>query len=115
MEALIFKSCMFILVNKNPTMVFPINNGLRQGDHIFPLLFLLIAKGIAGLVRSAHNLGELKGFKFNEDIHFEFFPFAEDTIVLCDRSWNNLWSLKATLRGFKLTSGLCVNLSKSKI
>lgn len=37
-----------------------------------------------------------------------------DTMILCNESWNNLWSLKALLSGFELASGLCVNLKKSK-
>lgn len=35
--------------------------------------------------------------------------------MIGERSWKNIWSIKALLWGFELASGLWVNLSKSKL
>lgn len=49
------------------------------------------------------------------DISFPILQFADDTILSCEASWDNLWSIKAILRGFELASGLKVNFAKSNI
>lgn len=41
--------------------------------------------------------------------------FVDDTIIFGDGRNDNLWCLKAIFRGFKLMSGLKVNLCKSNI
>ncbi|XP_058757673.1 uncharacterized protein LOC131630949 [Vicia villosa] len=105
---------MSILVNGSPTKDFVVTRGLRQGDPLSPFLFLLVAEGLAALMKSASTLGEYVGFKVNEEVHFEMLQFADDTFLIGDGSWNNLWCIKAILRGFELVSGLRVNLSKSR-
>jgi len=41
--------------------------------------------------------------------------YADDTICLGETSVDNLWTLKALLRGFEMVSGLKVNFHKSCI
>ncbi|XP_058751350.1 uncharacterized protein LOC131624426 [Vicia villosa] len=59
--------------------------------------------------------GGFHGFQFNQQIHFELLQFANDTVMLCDGSLDNLWCVKAVLRGFERVFGLCINFNKSKI
>lgn len=40
--------------------------------------------------------------------------FNDNTLFIGKDSWNNLWAIKAVLRGFGLVSGLWVNFHKSK-
>lgn len=84
MEATIFYSSMSILVNGSPTTDFMASRGFRQGDPLSHFLFLLVVKGLAGLMRIFFDFGSFKGFSFNEDIHFEMLKFADDTIPICD-------------------------------
>ncbi|KAI5447832.1 hypothetical protein KIW84_015326 [Lathyrus oleraceus] len=70
---------------------------------------------LAGMMRKAVSLGSFKGFVVSEDIHFEMLQFADDTVLVCDGSKDNLWCIKTLLRGFELVSGLCINLKKSKL
>ncbi|CAK8566831.1 unnamed protein product [Lathyrus sativus] len=67
------------------------------------------------MVKNSSNLRELSGFQVKNSIHFDLLKFADDIIILCEPSWNNLWSLKGILRGLELVSSLCINLSKSKL
>lgn len=39
----------------------------------------------------------------------------DDIVLIGEKSWKNLWIIKALFRSFKLMSGLWVNLSKSKL
>lgn len=113
MEALVFNSTMSILVNGSSTKDFVVSRGLHQGDPFSLFLFLLVVEGLTALLNKASSLGDYVGFQVGNEVHFEIIQFADDTLLIGDGSWNNLWSVKAILRGFELVFGLRVNLSKS--
>jgi len=45
----------FVLVNGSPTEEFKPTRGLRQGDPLAPFFFIVVAEGLAGLVREANR------------------------------------------------------------
>lgn len=103
MEALVFNSSMFILVNGSPTKYFVVSIGLWLGD------------SLSRMMRKVLSLSEFVGYKANEDLHFDILQFSNDTLSIGGDSWNTLWSVKAILKGFKVVTGLRVNLSKSHL
>ena len=115
MESCVFTSSMSVLINGCPTEDFQVGRGLRQGDPLSPFLFLIAAEGLTGLARNAVDLGEFKEFKVAENVNFHILQFADDTILVGEGTWENLWSIKSILRGFELVSGLRVNFFKSKL
>ena len=52
-----------VLVNGSPTEEFKPFRGLRQGDPLAPFLFLVVAEGLAGIVRQALRANMLTGLK----------------------------------------------------
>jgi hypothetical protein len=104
-----------VLVNGSPTEEFVAQRGLRQGDPLAPFLFLIVAEGLAGLMRSAVRSGSFAGYKVHDSLSYNLLQFADDTIILCDGTWVNLWVIKAILRSFELVSGLKVNFHKSNL
>lgn len=104
-----------VLVNGSPTSNFPMDKGLRQGVPLSPFFSTLVAKRLAKMVNQALMNGSFVGFKLNENMGFELLQFADDTIILCEPSWSNVWCVKALLRGFKLVSGLNANIFKSNL
>ena len=56
-------SSVSVLVNGSPTEEFKPSRGLRQGDPMAPFLFLVVAEGLAGLVRQALRTDVLRGVK----------------------------------------------------
>ncbi|XP_058746241.1 uncharacterized protein LOC131619117 [Vicia villosa] len=64
---------------------------------------------------NAVSFGYFNGFQVANDIRFEMLQFADDMTLIYDGSKENLWCIKAILRGFDLVSGLCIILSKSLI
>jgi hypothetical protein len=115
MRACIFESSMSILVNGSPTEDFKVGRGLRQGDPLSPFLFLIVAEGLAGLVRRATEIGRFKGYQVNSSLQFQILQFADDTILMGEGIWSNLWSIKVILRSFELVSGMRINFVKSKL
>lgn len=43
------------------------------------------------------------------------FILKSSTLLIGERSWSNLWSIKGIIRGFEIVSGLCVNFHKTKL
>jgi hypothetical protein len=111
----IFESTMSVLVNGSPTEDFKVGRGLRQGDPLSPFLFLIAAEGLAAMMSRAVALGKFKGYHVGGDIHFQMLQFADDTILMGEGSWENLWTIKIILRSFELVSGLKINFVKSKL
>jgi len=108
-------SSISVLVNGSPTEEFKPLRGLRQGDPLFPFLFLVVAEGLAGLVRQASKQNMLTGVKVGRDIECSMLQFAYDTLFMCEDSFSNIFSIKTILRCFELVSGLKINFHKLKL
>ncbi|KAK2457421.1 hypothetical protein QL285_004692 [Trifolium repens] len=114
-RACIFQSSMSVLVNGSPTEDFIVGKGLRQGDPLSPFLFLIVAEGLTGLMAKAVQTNVFHGYKVSNAILFHTLQFADDTIIMGDGNWDNLWTIKTVLRSFEIVSGLKVNFHKSKL
>jgi hypothetical protein len=114
-RACVCQSSMSVLVNGSPTEDFSVGKGIRQGDPFSPFLFLIIAEGLTGLISKAVETGRFHGYTVNYNISFHTLQFADDTIIVGEGTWDNLWTIKTVLRSFELVSGLKVNFFKSKL
>jgi hypothetical protein len=115
-RACVFGGNLSVLVNGSPTREIQIQRGLKQGDPLAPFLFLLVAEGFGGAMKRAGDLGMFKGFNIGGDGPLiSHLQYADDTLCIGEASVENLWSLKAILRGFERASGLKVNFWKSSL
>lgn len=104
-----------VLVNGSPTQEFRMTKGIRQGDPMAPFLFLIVAEGLRGLVRSAveKNIYSQFVFEGNEQkVGVSHIQYADDTILVGDMSSSNVRAVKCIL-SFELAAGLRVNFHKS--
>lgn len=115
MKACVFISSMSVLVNGSVNKDFMMERGLRQGDLLSPFLFVIAMEGLTCLVNRDVEIGEYEGFSVYQEIIIDILQFVDDTIILRDGFKNNLWSLKAILRGFEMIFGLRVSFHKSNI
>jgi hypothetical protein len=107
---------MSMLVNGSPSEEINIQRGLKQGDPLAPFLFLLVAEGLGGVMKRAVELNRFRGFKVGaSNVVISHLQYADDTICVGEASIDNLWTLKAILRGFEMVSGLKVNFWKSSL
>ena len=78
-----------VLVSGSPKGFFGCSHGLRQGDPLSPLLFLMIMEVLSRLLKRTENGGFFCGFKVGSHrhggIHISHL-FADDTILFCDAS-----------------------------
>lgn len=59
-------------------------------------------------------MGKFKGFKFEGNVNqVSHLQFVDDTLIICDRSLENVRTIESVLKLFELISGLKVNFHKS--
>ncbi|CAK8571295.1 unnamed protein product [Lathyrus sativus] len=72
---------MSVLVNGSTTKDFKMERRLRQGDLLSLFLFVIVMEGLTGLKKKAVELGDFRGFQFNDEDSVDMLQFADDTIV----------------------------------
>ena len=108
-----------VLINGSPSQFFSASRGLRQGDPISPLLFLLVMEVFTRMLRVASSAGLIAGFSVgrlnDSSTKISHLLFADDTIIFCDNVCEQIVNLRGILIWFEAVSGLRVNLFKSSI
>ncbi|XP_058726412.1 uncharacterized mitochondrial protein AtMg01250-like [Vicia villosa] len=94
------------MVNGRPTKEFVVGKGLRQGDPLSPFLFVLVTEGLTRLVRKSIVNGDYGGFAFNGRCKVDILQFVDDTLMVGEASWKQVWAIKTVLKAFELVSGL---------
>ncbi|GKC34452.1 putative RNA-directed DNA polymerase, eukaryota, reverse transcriptase zinc-binding domain protein, partial [Tanacetum coccineum] len=91
-----------VLVNWFPSSEFKMKRGLRQGDPLSPLLFLLVAETLQISILEACNKCFFKGISLaNGGVNLSLLQYAKNLILI--------------LKYFEEALGLKVNLSKSRL
>ncbi|XP_050225835.1 uncharacterized protein LOC126675263 [Mercurialis annua] len=105
-----------VLVNGSPSKNFSMSRGVRQGDPISPMLFVLAVEGLKALFVKAVDLGLIDGIHvdgYAEPI--SILQFADDTLLFVPKDMEMIRNLLRILRCFELVSGLEINYQKSSI
>lgn len=63
----------------------------------------------------AANLGVFQGFKVNDKVSYNLLQFTDDTVLVGEGLWFNLWAIKSIIRGFEMVYGLRINTWKSNL
>jgi hypothetical protein len=103
-----------VLLNGVPGKVFHCKRGLRQGDPLSPLLFVLAADFLQNILNNAkaNNLLSLP-IPLVNDKDFPVLPYADDTLIFMKGDITELDHLKEMLSSFAEASGVKVNYEKS--
>jgi hypothetical protein len=103
-----------VLLNGIPGKPFTCKRGVKQGDPLSPLLFVLDAALLQTVVNKAWHSGVLKhpiSDSFQDD--YPIVQYADDTLLILPGDARNLFNLKGLLRSFSDSTGLHVNVAKS--
>jgi len=106
-----------VLVNGSPTDEFPMKRGLRQGDPLSPFLFLLVVEGFNILMKSMSEKHFFHSYKVgptNATV-VSHLQFADDTLIIVEKSWANVRAMRVVLSLFETISELKVNFTKSQL
>jgi len=103
-----------VLLNGTPGKTIHCLRGVRQGDPLSPLLFVLAADFLQSLVNKAKCMNLLKlpiPMQTNQD--FPIIQYADDTLIIAEGDTRQLLILKSIINTFSEATGLKVNLQKS--
>jgi hypothetical protein len=97
-----------------PGKYFNCKRGVRQGDPLSPLLFVLASDLLQCIINKACQKGLLKmPIPSRDGSGFPIIQYADDTIIFMKASQRELLCLKALLETYGQSTGLRVNYSKS--
>ncbi|CAL1371133.1 unnamed protein product [Linum trigynum] len=105
-----------VLMNGTPSGYFSPTRGLRQGDPLSPLLFVLCTEGFAALLRKAIAEHKLEGVKVAPRApRISHLFFADDSYLFLRGSPQECEKLLDVLNEYEELSGQRVNLGKSAV
>ena len=102
-----------ILLNGVPGKQFHCKRGVRQGDPLSPLLFVLAAELLQYVINDACQQGHLQLPLPQPSTDFPIIQYADETLMLMQAEEAQLYHLKGIIDDFALSTGLKVNFSKS--
>ncbi|KAJ8435083.1 hypothetical protein Cgig2_033623 [Carnegiea gigantea] len=100
-------------INGQSTGEFPGRKGLKQGDPLSPLLFV-ISKEYLSRLRHKHSVN----FKFHphcKSLQLTHLMFADDLIIFCKADAPTIQHIMSTLNVFHECAGLKANMMKSQM
>uniref|UniRef100_A0A2N9GTW6 Reverse transcriptase domain-containing protein n=1 Tax=Fagus sylvatica TaxID=28930 RepID=A0A2N9GTW6_FAGSY len=108
-----------VLVNGSAHGFFPTSRGLRQGDPLSPLLFIIVMEALSRMLERAVAGGFISGFAVGNstgaELSISHSLFADDTLIFCGADTEQAWHLRGVFIWFQAISGLKINLSKSEL
>lgn len=112
-QAILGSGTSAVLLNGVAGKTFHCKRGVRQGDPLSPLLFVLAADLLQSILNKATQLGHLKLPIPAPSPHFPIIQYADDTLIVLEASAPQLFFLRGILQSFSDSTGLRVNYSKS--
>jgi hypothetical protein len=105
-----------VLFNGAPQEEFLPTRGIRQGDPIFPYLFLLAAEGLSCLLKNQLQSSAIHGIKVAPTAPaVNHLLFADDSLLFFKASTDGAREIKDVLEKYCKASGQRINMDKSSI
>jgi hypothetical protein len=104
-----------ILLNGIPGKQFICKRGVRQGDPLSPLLYLLGSDLLQAMVNSLLQQGVLSYPIDTYDMDFPIVQYADDTLLIMPVNLIQIRALKEALGKFSISTGLKINFAKSQM
>lgn len=105
-----------LVLNGVPGKTIHCKRGVRQGDPLSPILYVLTSDLLQSIVNKAKDMGLLRlplDLGFQQD--FPIIQYADDTLLILEACQRQLFVLKALLNSFAQSTGLKVNYAKSNL
>jgi hypothetical protein len=108
-----------VLINGGPEGFFGSSRGIRQGDSLSPLLFVIFMEALSRMMSKAVECGILSGFQVDSmDSHLVrvfHLLFADDILIFSNAKPDHIFNLRLLFTWFEASSGLKINFNKSEM
>eukprot|EP00253_Pinus_taeda_P017896 PITA_17896 len=112
--ALVTSTSFSIMLNGAPSNTFTPSRGLRQGDMLFPLLFVLMIEGLGREIKLENVEGRIQGIKLTPDGEANTHQqFVDDTMLQGVPIVSEARAIKEILNDFNMVAGIEVSQNKS--
>ncbi|XP_062114489.1 uncharacterized mitochondrial protein AtMg01250-like [Humulus lupulus] len=89
--------------------------GLRQGDPISPLLFVMVMDYLTRLLLKASMEKDFKFHPLCKSLKLVSLCFVDDLLLFCKANPRSVMIIQQVFKAFTKTSGLSINQSRSRI
>jgi hypothetical protein len=103
-----------ILLNGEPGRPIKHTRGLRQGDHLSPMLFIFVMDPLQKMLDMATQQGLLSPIG-SDPINLRTSLYADDVMLFLRPIASDVKNLQHLLNQFGMAMGLCTNIEKSEI
>ncbi|XP_074318879.1 uncharacterized protein LOC141655711 [Silene latifolia] len=102
-------------LNGNNFGYFKGQKGLRQGDPISPLIFIICMEYLTRLIKFATDRWPFQYHPLCKNLKLTHLMFADDLLLFCKGKPRSIWLLLRAFSSFSKASGLAMNNAKSEI
>ncbi|KAL2893980.1 LINE-1 retrotransposable element ORF2 protein [Bienertia sinuspersici] len=103
-----------LVLNGSPCGYFKTTRGLRQGDPLSPLLFVIGMEYLSRIMRKLHENPSFKMHPRCKGLNLTHMCFADDLILCCKGEKNSIEMILDCFTQFSSSSGLQANRSKTE-
>ncbi|XP_073357917.1 uncharacterized protein [Aegilops tauschii subsp. strangulata] len=104
-----------VLLNGTPGKQFFCLRGVRQGDPLSPLIFVLVADLLQAAINAAYRAGDLQLPIPAQEEDYPVIQYADDTILVMPADESQAETIKSILQDYASLVGLCINFQKSTL